>query len=88
MDSEYYKIRNTWRKVYKTFSPIQSAALNSEITFNSKGFMHIVYEKGNTERERAAQITRFNLLQDAYDLVKLANIFQEYEFDIEKNIYY
>lgn len=85
---DYFSVKKEALSYYKSLIPVFSEALKIEITFNAKGFNHILYESGATARVRKEQISRFNLLSTAYELIKFANIFQEYEYDEVKNIYY
>lgn len=85
---DYFSVKKDALLFYRNLEPIISPAINMEVSFNSKGFNHILYESGATARVRKEQVSRFKLLSIAYELIKHANIFQEYEHDETKNIHY
>jgi len=77
--SNYEKLKKDSQDFYSSTGRIFSPALETEISFNSEGFNHIIFKKGRSERERSSQILRFKLLPLAIKLVKKSTTYQEYE---------
>lgn len=77
--SNYEKLKKDSQDFYGSIGRIFSPALETEISFSSEGFNHIIFKKTRSERERSSQILRFKLLPLAIKLVKKSTTYQEYE---------
>lgn len=62
---------------YKNIGKIKCPFFNDYIIFDSEGFHHLVYKNG-VERSKNEQTTRFKLLYNAIELLKLTNTNQEF----------
>ena len=83
---DYNKIRSKAEALYQTFTKIHCPAFNAtlktsdkEVHFTSEGFNHIIYRIKKQERDKRAQIMRFELLERARELLQKTNTIQEYE---------
>lgn len=79
---EYASIRAEAAKLYSAFGTVQCPALGQDVRFRSEGFNHLVYEAPKKERDKRAQILRFDMLEKAYFIVENSSTFQEYEEEI------
>lgn len=84
-DEDYQKTRCEAKKYFEELQPVVSPCISEEVTFSVDGFSHIVYKKGNVERNRNQQVRRFKILPLAIKLISIATTYQEYE-EIEKEV--
>ncbi len=85
MEPDYYQIRKDANEYFMNLKAIQCPALELEVHFNSRGFNHIIYKKGNIERPRFEQIPRFQILAMAVKIISKTTTFQEFE-EIQKEL--
>lgn len=78
-DDEYIILREKAKDKYKLLNSATCPALKEEVYFTSVGFNHLIYKKGNTERDRSSQAMRFKLLERSHELISLTTTYQEYE---------
>ena len=71
--SDYSRIRQEALELYNTFGKVACPALGQDIHFTSNGFNHLIYERAKKERDKRAQILRFDLLSKAKFILELAN---------------
>lgn len=84
-DLSYYNQLRIERGVYyRTLNRVFSPAFNQDVYFNSKGFNHLIYKRGNKEREKSSQILRLKLLPLGVKLLKLSTTHQEFEETIKE----
>lgn len=87
MNKQYEYELQLAQKKYSEFKPIKSQALQGkEIVFNSEGFNHLIFKRDRKERDRTHQITRFRLLESAYQVLRRTSTHQEYEERLEEII--
>ncbi len=79
MEPDYYQIRKDAHEYFMNLKPIYCPALETEIHFCSSGFNHIIYKKGNLERDRSEQIERFQMLPLAMNIIAKTTMIQEQE---------
>ena len=75
----YTRIKNQAYRKYKRIKKVYCPCLKTKVSFNSKGFWHIIYRSRNKKRDVKSQILRFKLLDKAAQLVKLSHTLQEYQ---------
>src|SRR3989338_6435038 len=81
--SDYSRIRQEALELYNTFGKVACPALGQDIHFTSNGFNHLIYERAKKERDKRAQILRFDLLSKAKFILEQSTTFQEFEEKIE-----
>ncbi len=88
----YIELKTEKKKYYNSIKEIYSEALEANIYFNAKGFNHITFKNPRNIRTVPEQISRLKIFDTAVKLLKLANIYQEYEevenLDTKKTTYY
>lgn len=80
---DYLEIRAKALTLYNTFGKIQCPALGGYVHFTSEGFNHLIYGRAKKERDKRAQIARFDLLDRAKFIIENSTTFQEYDEDME-----
>lgn len=68
-----------YRSVVKVFCPYFDGGSESEVSFNSDGFEHLIYKEWNKTRSREDQYYRFRLLPLAVTVLKQSGTLQEYD---------
>ena len=79
---DYAEIRKNAAKLYGTFGIIDCPALGQPVQFTSEGFNHLVYEAPKKERDKRAQILRFDMLEKAKFILETSTTYQEYDEEI------
>jgi len=79
----YSEIREEAQKLYATFFKVFCPALGQYIHFTSNGFNHLIYQSAKKERDKKAQILRFDMLKRAKFVLETSTTFQEFEENIE-----
>lgn len=79
---DYDTIREEALKFYNTFKSSDLPALGQKVNFTSEGFNHLVYEAPKKERDKKAQILRFDMLEKAKFILETSTTFQEYDEEI------
>lgn len=78
--SNYKKLREDADNFYLKIGKVYCPAFNNEpVYFNSKGFNHLIYKSGHTERNRSVQIMKFKLLPKVKKIIQISTTYQEYE---------
>ena len=80
---DYADIRSKALKIYNTFGKVNCPALGGYVHFTSEGFNHLVYGRAKKERDKRAQIARFDMLEKAKFILEESTTFQEYDEAIE-----
>src|SRR3989338_10145637 len=80
--ADYAEIRKNAAKLYGTFGVIDCPALGQLVQFTSEGFNHLIYEAPKKERDKRAQILRFDMLEKAKFILETSTTFQEYDEEI------
>lgn len=80
--AHYEEIRKDAAKLYGTFGATECLALGQSVHFNSGGFNHLVYHAPKKERDRRAQILRFDMLEKAKFILEVSTTYQEYDEEI------
>jgi len=75
--SRYKKEKLVSEAYYKTIGQVDCPFFWQPVTFNSDGFNHLQFSAGN-ERDKPAQMLKFNLLELAPNIVKKSGTIQEY----------
>jgi hypothetical protein len=85
--NKYIELKREAEKLYSNFGSVICPYFgNSQrIIFDSEGFNHIIYRIKKQERDRRAQIMRFELLKKAKLLLETTNTVQEFE-EYYKNV--
>ena len=76
---KYEQLKNSTYKKYKKIGKIHCPYLRMKVSFNSKGFWHMIYTGRNKKRDIRSQKPRFLLLEKAVKIVRLSATLQEYE---------
>ncbi len=76
---KYSELLEKSKLYYQELDTVYSDALQDNIYFNSKGFNHITFKNPRNIRPITDQMNRLKLLESAIQLIKKANIYQEYE---------
>jgi hypothetical protein len=81
--SSYPDIKQQALRRYSSFEPTPCRAFDGErVFFTAEGFNHLVYPSPKKERDRRAQILRFDMLERAKLLIGLTTTYQEYDEEI------
>jgi hypothetical protein len=88
MFNNYHKIKDQGYLNYKTIGQRLCPYLKQKVTFNSKGFWHIIYSGRNKKRDLKTQQLRFRLLPLAVKIVSLTTTLQEFELLKKQRITY
>jgi len=80
--AQYEQIRKNAAKLYGTFGTIECPALGQSVHFTSEGFNHLVYQAPKKERDKRAQILRFDMLEKAKFILEVSTTYQEYDEEI------
>lgn len=85
-EKKYDEIRKKAEELYKSFVRIQCPALGNEwVYFTSEGFNHLIYpENKKLQRNKRAQIMRFELLEKAKVILEKSTTFQEFDEDYKE----
>ena len=75
----YKEIRENAKKYFNELPIIKCSAVSEDINFSIEGFNHVIYKKGNVERNRVQQMIRFQLFPSMVKLISLTTTYQEYE---------
>lgn len=75
----YQRIKNQAYKNYKRIGKVHCPYLKTKVSFNSKGFRHLIYKAGHKKRDKQSQIMRFKLLGKAHEVLKITTTLQEYQ---------
>lgn len=78
-EQDYKELLYKAKVLYTSFDTVLCPTLSCGIVFNSSGFNHILFQRGQKPRSKTSQILRFSLLEKAYKLVGLTTTFQEYD---------
>ena len=82
------KIKNQAYRNYKAVGHRLCPYLKQEVTFNSKGFWHIIYSARNKKRDLKTRQLRFLLLPLAVRVISLTATLQEFELLKKQQITY
>ena len=66
------------RAWYKTLGKVYCPALKQEVTFNSKGFNHLLFDGFGRKRAPKEAVSRLNILPLSVDLIKNIQTISEY----------
>ncbi|MFA6463690.1 MAG: hypothetical protein WCV55_01640 [Candidatus Paceibacterota bacterium] len=84
--AKYDSIRAEAEELYKSFGKVFCPAFNTshdaknhKVHFTSEGFNHLIYRIKKQERDKRAQIMRFELLLKAKELLEKTSLVQEYD---------
>lgn len=80
--TQYDEIRKEAAKRYSTFGVTECPALGQSVHFTSEGFNHLVYQAPKKERDKRAQILRFDMLDKAKFILEVSTTYQEYDEEI------
>lgn len=64
----YKTLKREAKQFYSSLKKVWSPALNEDVTFNSSGFRHLVWQK-KTPRRQKEQIKRFGLLPHVAEVI-------------------
>ena len=86
---DYIKIKEEYHLYYKTLGHILSPFFKEEISFNNKGWSHII-RKGSGLRPQKEVQKRLENLKDSVEILKIATTVQEKEIRkiLDKNTEY
>ncbi|MDP4008140.1 MAG: hypothetical protein Q8P68_03020 [Candidatus Peregrinibacteria bacterium] len=73
------RVRRLKKEYYDSIRCVFCPYFAEEVTFNSKGFMHLIYIGPRKERDRVEQYLRLKLLEKGVAMLKIATVVQEYE---------
>lgn len=68
-------LKEEYSKLEDVFCPY----LTSEVVFNNKGFMHLLYKAGNRKRSESEIINRIKYLKEARNILEITTTIQELE---------
>ncbi|MEK7591806.1 MAG: hypothetical protein AAB508_00250 [Patescibacteria group bacterium] len=77
--TEYEKAKQAAYTYYLQIKPVFCPHLKQNVSFNGKGFWHIVFRSQDKKREESGQILRFRLLSKSVKLVSHTATLQEYD---------
>lgn len=64
---------------YESFKKVYCPFVKEEISFNSKGFRHLLYKNGQRKRSEIEVAERFNFIKNAKDILSVTTTLQEKE---------
>ena len=77
----YDQNRENTKEYLKSIGNVYCPALDERISFNMKGFKHIIYPKGRHVRDEKSHLLRFNLIKPSKKLIELTTTLQEYSIE-------
>lgn len=77
-ETKFKQAEEAARKYYKALEPIKCPYFNEAIHFNSEGWKHIFFKKGNIRRSVEDQYMRLKLLPLAEQVLRRSHTLQQY----------
>ncbi len=76
---EYLELKNRAQILYAEIGKILCPVFNKTVYFTSEGFNHLIFKNPRTPRDQGSQISRFELIHLAKELIAITSTYQEFE---------